>query len=66
LVSCRAQVVHIGGKRFYFDKMETIHTENSHKYSIDSFSELTLKAGLTLEKYWRDSKKRFALCLLAA
>lgn len=66
LVSCRAQVVQIGGKRFYFDKMETIHTENSHKYSIDSFSDLTLQSGLSIEKYWHDSKNRFALCLLAA
>lgn len=66
LVSCRTQVVQIGGKRFNFKKMETIHTENSHKYSIDSFKDLSHQAGLTLEEYWCDSKNRFALCLLAA
>ncbi|GJL73633.1 MAG: dimethylhistidine N-methyltransferase [Nitrosomonas sp.] len=66
LMSCRTQVVQIAEERFHFNQMETIHTENSHKYSIASFSDLTFQAGLSIEKYWCDNENRFAVCLLAA
>lgn len=41
LVSKSDQVVHIRGERILFEKGETIHTENSHKYTQSSFREMT-------------------------
>ncbi|PSJ16512.1 L-histidine N(alpha)-methyltransferase [Nitrosomonas supralitoralis] len=66
LVSCKPQVVIIAGKCFHFDLLETIHTESSHKYSIESLTSITNQAELTLEKYWCDHQNRFAICLLSA
>ena len=37
LVSRRAQTVSLLGKSFAFRVGETIHTENSHKYTLDDF-----------------------------
>ena len=34
LVSRRDQVVRVGGVRFFFAAGESIHTENSYKYSL--------------------------------
>lgn len=65
LVSCKPQSVTIAGRSFDFESMETIHTESSYKYSIESISSITDEAGLALEKYWCDNKNRFALCLLS-
>jgi dimethylhistidine N-methyltransferase len=65
LVSCKPQIVTIAGKSFNFELKETIHTESSYKYSIESLITITDKAGLTLEKFWCDHNDRFALCLLS-
>jgi L-histidine N-alpha-methyltransferase len=44
---------------------ETIHTENSYKYSRDEISALAESARLTVEKQWTDSADRFSLSVLA-
>lgn len=41
LVSSKYQKVDIMGNTISFEKGESIHTENSHKYSLDSFQKLT-------------------------
>ncbi|WP_369678332.1 L-histidine N(alpha)-methyltransferase [Enterococcus faecium] len=41
-----------------------MHTENSHKYTVDSFAQLAAQANLTLAQTWQDSNNYFALCLL--
>lgn len=45
----------------FFRRGETIHTENSYKYSKDSLSEICSKADLTITKQWFDSKEYFSL-----
>lgn len=64
LVSNRAQAVSIGKKSFQFREGETIHTENSHKYSILDFQSLANSADLRMENVWKDSEDRFALVML--
>jgi len=64
LVSTEKQSVRVLGKTFNFEKGETIHTENSYKYSIESFKKLAAKAGWKHEKVWLDKKGLFSVhCL---
>lgn len=66
LVSLLAQTVNIGNYRFAFDAGESIHTENSYKYSIEGFRALAGSAGFRGEKVWLDPKGLFALHGLTA
>ncbi|MEO8718394.1 MAG: L-histidine N(alpha)-methyltransferase [Burkholderiales bacterium] len=66
LVSLARQAVHIGRHRFEFDRGETIHTENSCKYSVAEFRALAAQAGFRGAKLWQDRKGLFALHGLVA
>ena len=61
LVSTKAQAVTIGGGVFRFRGDETIHTENSYKYSIAEFQELGSGAGLVPVECWTDPERLFAV-----
>jgi len=65
LVSSCAQDVHITELRrhFHFDKGERIHTENSHKYSLEAIETMAEGAGLKMVNRWLDSKAYFSLAL---
>ena len=49
-----------GGER-HFAAGERLHTENSHKYSVESFSALLRDAGFSLEQHWLDEQGWFAV-----
>jgi len=49
----------------HFEEGETIHTENSYKFTDEMISELASSAGLTVNKTWKDSKNYFGLCLMS-
>ena len=66
LVSLVRQTVNVGDHRFAFDAGESIHTENSYKYSIEGFRALARSAGFRGDKVWLDPKGRFALHGLVA
>ena len=61
LVSRRPQVVKIGNEKVYFSQGETIHTENSYKYSPEEFSRLASNSGFRLLKTWEDPKALFCV-----
>ena len=61
LVSRRAQAVHVQGQRFMFAEGETIHTENSHKFSIDGLRTLAVKAGFGIGPVWTDPERLFSV-----
>ena len=61
LVALRDQVVRLGRHRFRFAAGETIHTENSYKYSITEFQALAQQAGFRAESVWTDRRGLFAL-----
>ncbi|HKA38206.1 MAG TPA: L-histidine N(alpha)-methyltransferase [Burkholderiales bacterium] len=65
LVSTKAQAVRIGGGVFRFRTDETIHTENSYKYSIAEFQELGRGAGLVPVECWTDPERLFAVHYLS-
>lgn len=60
------QQVRIGaiGKMFYFKKGETIHTENSYKYSLRRLNKLVKKAGLQVIRNFTDPEEQYTLLLL--
>ncbi|AKM10509.1 L-histidine N(alpha)-methyltransferase [Croceicoccus naphthovorans] len=53
-------------QRFVMKKGETIHTENSHKYTKRSANALLLAGGWTPIRHWRDAQDRFMLILAEA
>jgi dimethylhistidine N-methyltransferase len=67
LVSLVRQQVRVGRHRFGFEAGETIHTENSCKYSVEEFRALAAEAGFKGQRVWLDAKGLFSLHgLLAA
>ena len=62
LVSAIDQTIIIADRCFNFPAGKSIHTENSHKYSIQSFSDIAARCGLRLQQHWTDSKGLFATC----
>jgi len=61
LVSEQVQAVTVAGHLFEFATGETIHTENSYKYSVQEFQALVAKAGFVSEKLWTDDDKLFSV-----
>jgi dimethylhistidine N-methyltransferase len=66
LVSLARQAVRIGRRRFGFAPGESIHTENSYKYSVAEFQALAGSAGFRAAAVWLDPKGLFALHGLVA
>lgn len=66
LVSTRKQQVYIReiSKTFDFEKDETIHTENSYKYTQEQIDALAGKSGFVLKKHFTDASNWFDLVLL--
>jgi dimethylhistidine N-methyltransferase len=61
LVALERHTVRVGAHRFEFDVGESIHTENSYKYSLQGFRALAAAAGFRARKLWRDRRGLFAL-----
>ena len=66
LVSTRPQAVAIGPHRFSFARGESIHTENSYKYSIEEFQALAARAGFRAARVWTDRRAWFSVHGLVA
>jgi dimethylhistidine N-methyltransferase len=64
LASRVRQTVTVAGSRFDFRAGETIHTENSYKYSPESFAAMARGAGWIMLGTWSDAGGNFAVCAL--
>jgi L-histidine N-alpha-methyltransferase len=64
LVSLAAQRVTISGRAFDFAEGETIHTENSYKYSVPQFQAMAKEAGYHPAAVWTDAAELFSVHLL--
>lgn len=51
----------IAGEHFEMKKGERLHTENSHKFTLESFEALANSAGFTVAKSWSDAEDLFTL-----
>jgi L-histidine Nalpha-methyltransferase len=67
LVSKTDQQLYIGalGKTFAIREGESIHTENSYKYSLSQIAALAEDCGFTVEKNFTDEKRWFDLALFS-
>lgn len=59
--SLRAQNIEVEGELFEFREGETIHTENSHKFTVEEFQMLARAAGWKPLKVWTGDQKLFSL-----
>ncbi len=66
LLSTCQQSVRVGGASFAFAQGETLHTENSYKFTIDGLHQLALRAGFTPGQSWTDPDHQFCLLWLDA
>lgn len=64
LVSARAQVVHVAGQAFGFERDEAMHVEYSHKYDDAQFAAMAAAAGLRVCGAWDAAGRMFGLRLL--
>lgn len=64
LVSRSAQTVHIDGRTFDFAAGETLHTENSYKFTRAGFEALAASAGWRLGRSWVSPPPEFAVFVL--
>ncbi len=65
VVSLRRQTVTLAGYRIQFAESETIHTENSYKYSLDAFDAVVAESGAWRpHQRWTDPAGLFSLHLL--
>jgi dimethylhistidine N-methyltransferase len=64
VVSLAEQTARVAGRDFVFAEGERIHTENSHKYTVEEFGMLARNSGWTPVKAWTDPDRLFSLHLL--
>lgn len=64
LVSRDRQTVLLGGQAFQFEAGESIHTENSHKYTRTMIEEMAGQGGWTLSAFHTDANDLFSVCVL--
>lgn len=61
LVSLRAQSIRLANRRIDFEAGETIHTENSYKYTVERFQALSGEAGWIPTEVWTDPERLFSI-----
>ena len=61
LASKKRQKVKVAGRTFDFRAGETIHTENSYKYSVESFAALARGSGWDPVAAWTDAGGKFSI-----
>ena len=66
LMSTCQQSVRVGDASFTFAQGETLHTENSYKFTVEGLKQLAQRAGFTSGPSWTDLKQQFCLMWLDA
>jgi dimethylhistidine N-methyltransferase len=66
LISKKALTARVLGKKFSFRPGESIHTENSYKYSLERFSALARGSGWKPLESWTDAARMFSVHALVA
>ena len=65
LVSRGRQTLRMNGRQFELASGESLHTENSYKYTPAEFLAVATKSGFKTVCYWQDDKGLFSIYLLA-
>jgi len=66
LRATRPLELRLGGEAYAFHKGETLHTEHSHKYTVEGFQAMAARAGFRPGKVWTDANRWFAVLWLEA
>ena len=66
LVATADQAIEVAGQTYTLAKGESFHTETSHKYTVEGFTQLGESAGWQLADQWLDSDNRFAVLLFSS
>jgi dimethylhistidine N-methyltransferase len=66
LVSRMRQTVTVCGERFTLQEGESIHTENSYKFTVDGLRALAQRAGFRPGPVWTDAERLFSVHWLHA
>jgi dimethylhistidine N-methyltransferase len=66
LISRKSQTVRLFGRTFSFRAGESIHTENSYKYSLERFAALARGSGWIPSDCWSDAAGMFSVHALVA
>jgi len=66
LISLVDQIVNAAGHSFAFKAGESIHTENSHKFSPETFALLAADSGWRVAQQWVSTDPQFGVFSLAA
>ena len=61
LASLKRQKVKVGGETIDFRAGETIHTENSYKYSVELLAALARGVGWLPVRAWTDAREYFSI-----
>lgn len=61
LVARRTFEVATPGETVQFERGESIHTENSYKYTVEGFRHLAEEAGWKIERVWMDKRELFSV-----
>jgi dimethylhistidine N-methyltransferase len=64
LRATRPLALQLGGESYVFHEGETLHTEHSHKYTVQGFQALAARAGFKPGKVWTDENRWFAVLWL--
>jgi len=66
LVSLKNQSITIGNEQVSFNEGESIHTENSYKFTVEEFQTIAMECGFTPKKVWCDERDWFSMHYLEA
>ena len=66
LVSRRSQSVVVGGRRFSLREGESLHTEDSHKFTLERLRLMAARAGFEPGRAWMDTRRWFCVQWLRA
>ena len=61
LVCLAPQRVSLGQRQFEFRQGETLHTENSQKYTVEGFRSLAAASGFSPQSLWSDAGQLFSV-----
>lgn len=61
LVCMAPQLINLGQQQFEFRQGETLHTENSQKYTVEGFRALAAASGFSPQTLWSDPGRLFSV-----
>jgi uncharacterized SAM-dependent methyltransferase len=66
LVSRERQTVALAGERHVIEEGESLHTENSYKFTVDGLRDMAARAGFRPGPVWTDPDRLFSVHWLHA